>query len=270
MPFHPLALVLTLAAAPAFPPGPTLATEDTLHTEVAPVLVSAPRVTLDEILDRVAAGEARRDSAMHDQTFTTTIRMFRQGRGGVMDLYQEDSWRVFKQRPDRVRSVPLAHHLGAGVKDDEVDADFTPDMGERFVGRAFSPAARRDYRFRIVGRDLVGDHLVYRIAFEPRTSLDTARPRGTVWVDTNEFVILREELGFEVSPMPVFIRRLDGLVIERTRVDGQWVLKRMLLDIELTVPLPRVGRRIQLAMMFDDYAINHGIDPAVFEPRGTR
>ena len=35
------------------------AREDTMHTEVPEVLVTAPRITLDEILDLVARGEAR-------------------------------------------------------------------------------------------------------------------------------------------------------------------------------------------------------------------
>jgi len=264
-----LTLMLTLAA-PAPAPGPTLATEDTMRTEVSPVLVSAPRVTLDEILDRVAAGEARRDSAMHDQVCTAALRVYRQGHGGQMQLLEEGVWRVYKQRPDRVRSVPLRHQLGPGVKDEDMEADFTPDMGERIVDFAFRPSARRDFKYRIVGRDLVGGHVVYRIAFEPRTTLDDVRPRGVVWIDTNEFVIVREEMGFERSPVPLFIRRLDGLVVERQRVDDHWVLRRVLMDIDLTVPMPHVGRRVQFAMLFDDYAVNRGIDPAVFERPGTK
>ena len=38
-----------------------------MRTSVPEVLVSAPRVTLDEILDRVGRGEARRDSLLADQ-----------------------------------------------------------------------------------------------------------------------------------------------------------------------------------------------------------
>jgi hypothetical protein len=268
---HPIALTLILAlATPPPAPGPTLATEDTMRTEVPPVLVSAPRVTLDEILDRVAAGEARRDSAMHDQVCTAALRVYRQGHGGQMQLFEEGVWRLYKQRPDRLRSVPLRHQLGPGVKDEDMDADFTPDMGEEIVNFAFQPSARRDFRYRIVGRDLVGGHLVYRIAFEPRTALDDVRPRGMVWIDTNEFVIVREELGFERSPVPLFIRRLDGLVVERQRVEEHWVLSRVLMDIDLTVPMPHIGRRVQFAMLFDGYVINQGIDPAVFERPGAK
>ena len=63
------ALPAVLLAAAVSPPGPTLAIEDTMHTEVPEVVVRAPRVTLAEILDRVARGEARRDSQLVDQSF---------------------------------------------------------------------------------------------------------------------------------------------------------------------------------------------------------
>ena len=65
----------SVAASPTS--GPTLAVEDTMHTEVSEVLVRAPRVTLEEILDRVARGEARRESLMVDQTFTAALRVVR-------------------------------------------------------------------------------------------------------------------------------------------------------------------------------------------------
>ena len=56
----PALFALLVATAPAGAQGPTLAVEDTMHTAVPEVLVRAPRVTLDEILDRVARGEKRR------------------------------------------------------------------------------------------------------------------------------------------------------------------------------------------------------------------
>src|SRR5262245_25135174 len=97
------------AAAPASgrasPPGsgPTLATEDTLHTDVSEVLVRAPRVTLEEILDRVARGEARRDSLLQDQSFTATMRVIRNTAGhGAPKLFAETVSKVYKKKPDKV------------------------------------------------------------------------------------------------------------------------------------------------------------------------
>src|SRR5262245_21750911 len=109
----PLAALLSLRAAlaaepPPASPGPTLAVEDTMHTEVPEVLVKAPRVTLDEILDRVARGEARRDSSLTDQQFTASFRVI-SGIGGKKgpELLSERIVRVYKKRPDKVRSVTL-------------------------------------------------------------------------------------------------------------------------------------------------------------------
>src|SRR3954470_19071359 len=93
-------------------PGPTIAVEDTMHTQVPEVLVRAPRVTLAEILDRVARGEARRDSMIRDQTFLSTARVV----GHVLDehhepvLIAETVARVYKKRPNKLRTVMLRHY----------------------------------------------------------------------------------------------------------------------------------------------------------------
>jgi hypothetical protein len=131
-PLLPVLLIPLLTAAPPLGgPGPTVAKEDTLHTQVPEVLVQAPRVTLDEILDRVARGEARRDSLMHDQVFTAAMRVLHRPRGArESQLYEESVWRVYKRKPDRVRALLLRRTLGPVAKknhdDDDMDADFTP------------------------------------------------------------------------------------------------------------------------------------------------
>ena len=263
------AFVATNAAA-GHAAGPTLAVEDTMHTSVPEVLVTAPRLHLDDILDKVARGEARRDSAMRDQQFTVSFRVLRLDKGPTPLLVEEVVARVYKQKPDNVRGVVLRNwKLKPKKHDDDMGARFTPSMGEEIVNFAFRPEGRRDYTFRIVGRDLIGDQLVYRIAFEPRSALDFASPSGTVWVNTNEYVIVRQEIGWKRSPVPLLVRDLDRFVIERQRVGGHWVLARMFARVGLTLPLPELGRRFDLAWQFDDWAINQGIDPAIFA-RGGR
>jgi len=269
-------LSVLLAATPstsppaAGPSSPTLAVEDTMHTAVPEVLIRAPRVTLNEILDRVARGEARRDSLMRDQTFLFSVRVLSTSLNGSKppDLLAETVTRVYKKRPDKVRSLTLREWQKKPDKkkddDQPVDVNFRSDMSEEIVNFAFRPENRRDFNYRIVARDLVGNHLIYRIAFQPRSSVDPLTPSGLVWVDTNDFVIVRQEVNFERSPVPLLLKGIRRMVIERVQSGPFWVLGRVLIRIELTVPLPQIGRAFDVAMRFDQYAINTGLADSLF------
>jgi len=268
--------LLTLAA-PGRPassdpsPGPTLAREDTMHTSVPEVVVHAPRVTLDEILDRIARGERRRDSLLVDEAFVATFRlMHAKDDRSPSTLLDETVSQVYKKKPRLVRTLVLRHTRGdldQGRKPRaRVAVNFRSDMSEEIVNNAFRPDMRRRYRYRIVGRDILGDHVVYRIRFEPKSLLDPTLPSGLVWVDTNDFVILRQELQYDRSPVPLFVRDIDRVVIERRRVGDFWVLGRVLMRADLTVPLPRLGKHIEMAMLFDQYALNRGLPDSLFTP----
>lgn len=268
-----LPAMLTLAAlasAARAQTGPTLAVEDTMHTEVPEVLVRAPRVTLDEILDRVARGEARRESLMVDQSYVASLRVVANVAGRKQpEVLIESVSQVYKKRPDMARAVLLRHEVKPDPRrkpddEDDVDADFGPGMGEEIVNFAFQPAARRSYRYRIVGRELVGDHLIYRISFEPRSALAVYEPSGEVWVDTRDFVIVRQEIRFRESPVPLFLKGIRRMTVERTKVGEHWVLARLLARIEATVPLPKLGRAFDFGMQFTDYAINQGLPDSLF------
>lgn len=257
-------------------PGPTLAVEDTMRTEVPEVLVRAPRVTLDEILDRVARGEARRESLMVDQRYVASLRVVANVAGRKQpEVLIESVSQVYKKRPGMARAILLRHYVKPDPKrkpddEDEVDADFGPDMGEDIVNFAFQPSARRSYRYRIVGRELVGDHLIYRISFEPRSALAVYEPSGEVWVDTRDFVIVRQEIRFKESPVPLFLKGIRRMTVERTKVGEHWVLARLLARIEATVPLPKLGRAFDFGMQFTDYAINQGIADSLFAQTSRR
>ena len=268
-----LLLLALLAAAPVHADGPTLAVEDTMRTSVPEVLVRAPRVTLDQILDRVARGEARRESALVDQSFVGTFRALRRDRGDSTQLVREVVTRIWRKRPDLSRTVVVRDWRLKAKREADVevnDGDTGSGMSERIVNFAFRPEGRREFKFRIVGRDLVGGHLVYRIAFEPRSALDPGNPNGLVWVDTNEFVIVRQEISWPRSPVPLLLKALPRMVIERQKVDGHWVLRRMLARVELTLPVPEFGRVFDMAWHFDEYAINTGLADDFFPARGRK
>ena len=271
MPLLAIVLAATLA-----PPGATLAVEDTLHTSVGEVLVQAARVTLGEILDRVARGEARRESLLTDQAFMATARIVAHADepGKRPELMSETVFRVYKKRPDKSRAVVLRRYEAHPPRDKgprvRAKVHFGPGMSEEIVNFAFRPDARRDYRYHIAGRDIVGSHVVYRIAFEPRSLLTPGNPSGLVWVDTNDFVIVRQEVRFERSPVPLFLERINRLVIERAQADGHWLLRRVLVRATATLPLPHLGRSFDLTIQFDDYVLNTGLDDSLFTARAGR
>ena len=269
-----LIAVLWLSFAPVARglPGPTLAKEDTLHTELPEVLVSAPRVTLDEILDRIARGERHRDSLLVDESFLATFRLVRAPTGShPQELLQEVVSQVYKKRPDKSRTVVLREWRRETKKGGaRVEVRYRSDMSEEIVNFAFRPEARRDFKYRIVGREFKGNHLIYRIQFDPKSSLDPSMPSGLVWVDTNDFVIVRQEIEFARSPAPLILKGVERLVVERERVGGYWVLKRLLLRALGTVPLPKLGTRFDVILLFDQYAINTGLSDSVFEAEGAQ
>jgi len=257
-----------LWAPPARSQGPSLAVEDTMTTEVPEVLVRAPRVTLDEILDRVAKGEARRDSMLRDQSFTATLRIMRNTAGkGTPELLGESVHKVYKKKPGLIRTVTLRVYEKYPEKDGDgmAEADFSPGMGERIVNFALQPENRRNYKFAIEDRKLLGDHLIYTLRFEPRSALQVSEPSGRLWVDTREFVIVRQEIEFRQSPLPLFLKSIKHMVVERTRSGDFWVLSRMLVRMELTIPMPRIGKTFDFGIAFSDYTINTALPDSLFE-----
>lgn len=257
---------------------PTLAVEDTfaMPTAILPeYLVEAPRVTLNEILRRVAEGEVRRDSLMQDQAYTILIKIVYSDSKDTSKTHTEREYvsRVYKKRPDKVREVPLR---SSGDEDIEIRAG--TDMSEQMVAFAFQARARAEFEFKIIERNWIGGHVVYKIEFRPRSQVDPL-PSGVVWVDTNEFVIVREEFWFrEQSPVPVFLKSIDNCVVERSRVDGNWwVMTRFLGRIKttsLTRLMGRVARKslgdnVDFVLEKIDWEVNRGIPDSLFVVKGS-
>jgi len=295
-----VAIALGLAAgapAPAFAqtlkhspligvPGlPALAKEDTIPVPsalMATVFVHAPRVTLDEILRRVAEGEARRDSLMRDQSYTLTALVTYLDADGKAPRDAKHRFeyasKVYKKQPDKLREVPLIQRTSKKGKDDDFEISAGPSMREDIVSFAFEARARAQYAFTIEDRRYVGGHVVYVIGYRPRSNVDPL-PTGRVWVDTNDFVIVREEFWYrDRSPEPLFLKRIDSCVIERSLVDGQWwVVTRALARVQLSSAVQVMSKlardpvtpTVDFTLTRTDWRVNQGIDDAVFA-RGAK
>jgi len=271
--------------------GPTLALEDTLRAaaagQVPEILVTAPRQSLDEILRHVQEGEAHRDSLIQDQAYTLLLRLTgrEEGGGGSTrpELYLETADRIYQKRPSRSRTVHLKEwsRWKKDRNDDEpVRVNAGPDMSEQFVAFAFDPALRARFIFTIEDRKLVGDHVVYILGFRPRSDIDLL-PAGRAWVDTNDFVILREEFSYrDRSPAPLFLQSIDSCVLERTLVDQRyWVVSRVLARVTVTDPVRWMGRLsrqkipkvLDLALAREEWIVNGGMPDSLFSgPKAAR
>jgi hypothetical protein len=313
----PLAIPSLLLAASVFAAEgsskapPTLAVEDTLRARVAEplpeIVVTAPRQTLDEILGRVAEGEALRDSMIDDQAYTLYMRLV--GRDSKKktveesEPYLEAVMRIYQKRPGKQRvvmlkqwsrydekeekgrtSVEIHGGISEGPKKDEeprhngVTVSLDNDMSEQFVAFAFDPKTRSRFHFRIEDRKIIGEEVIYVIAFTPKSPLDLL-PTGRVWVNTNDFVILREEFSYaDRSPVPLFLESVDSCILERTRLDGRyWVLSRVLARVTLTDPVRWMGKAsgtklpkvADFAIRWDEWIVNGDIPDSLFTPAGV-
>jgi hypothetical protein len=272
-------MVLGLQAARAqAASAPVLAVEDTIRLAAGTLpeyVVTAPRVTLEEILRRVNEGEVRRDSLMKDQVFTRLIKVVYRfdekdsAKKAVTQL--DDARRVYKKKPDLFREVPLRHKVPG--KNDDVDIDTNEGMGEEVAGFAFEPRTRASFDFTIQERRWVGGHVIYRIGFVPKSKLDPL-PSGQVWIDTNEYVIVREEFWYrDRSPAPLFVESIDRCVVERARVDGPWwVITRIFGRIKLAGPVVtlanigkhKIAQTVDFAAFYTDWQVNRSLPDSVF------
>jgi hypothetical protein len=62
----------------------------------------------------------------------------------------------------------------------------------------------------------------------------------------------------------VLLKGVDRMVVERRRVGDLWMLSRVLVRIEMSFPIPRVGRFFDVAILFDDYQVNTGLPDSLF------
>lgn len=252
-------------------PLPTIALEDSLPEPTLTLpetVVHAPRASLDEILRRIADGEKIRDAWMKDQSYDVVFKVLDAEIPDTTGLWYEYAAHIYKKLPDKSREIPLRRRGR-----ERADIALGGTMGEEIVGFAFDPSTRSKYDFEIRDRYVLGDHLVYRIAFAPKSALD-GLPNGEVWVDTNEFVILREVFSYpDQSPAPFWIESFDSCVIERTRVDGRWwVLSRVMARLTFASPIraaarlagDKIPKILDVAYTQTNWEVNRGLPDSLF------
>ncbi len=124
----------------------------------------------------------------------------------------------------------------------------------------FSLVAADHYRFEILERTLIGDHLVFKIGFTPLSSFEPGLD-GVVWLDYSDLAIRRMEGRVTgPTPLPLFIASIPRLLWTQRRVGDRWLSATMHCDLTLT-DLPMLPDRASLAVEMRDYVLDGAPEP---------
>jgi hypothetical protein len=229
-----------------------LAVEDTLDTapvtELDPIEVSANRLEISEIVDRCIRREqeTRQRILAHDFTELVKTVLTIEGKTDEQDrqIVIEEVCRTKTRRPSLYEKAVLSrseYELVDGARKDR-DAKTVGKDGasvevkyEDFEDLPFYLEDRSGYEFQIRGRQIVGQSVIYEVGLRPKSQFEIA-PHGTIWIDTSNFQILREEFNFDDRvPMPMFVKSLGPVVREREKIGNLWVVQRVLVRADLRV-----------------------------------
>jgi hypothetical protein len=253
----------------------TYAVEDTLPPQYRSrqeTLVTAPRVTLDEIIARAIDAEKNKYGNIDEISFTATTRVVEHyGSPGDDDYRRKVNESVdhVVHTQETMQAVSLGERTfaldGAGNPEpSEVETNVEVAVESAREGLTYLPHFFEDrsrYRFEIVQRELLDDRVLYDIRFDPRSDFD-ALPSGHFWIDTTDFQIFHTEMQFLKNvPFPLLLKGVDHVAIENRREYGYWVLHRVSARVQLrNVPLVKIPDLVELAISFDDFAINDATD----------
>ncbi len=251
--------------------GVVLAFEDTFAFDpgaVDTVLVSAPRVTIGEVIEAIGRRmeqEARRLKAAEYTSLTTVVERERpRGEGGDYTVTETaERHRLSREQGEqtvrlweRVRKVEDGRVVKEEV-DEKTETSWRGMENALMMAMPFSPGSGGNYRYAITGRELVGNDLIYRIDFTPKNRLE-ALPSGTVWVDYSHWVIRKLEARMtEVVLFPLFVEAVPVFRMSRERFGEYWFTTDLNLTLDLKkVPLVGNPRAVEVRVQLRDMVIN--------------
>jgi hypothetical protein len=255
-----------------------LAVEDTLDLtdryKIDPLIVQAERLRIGEIvrlcIEHEEALQERIDSHVFTQFLKTVMHVGGYGEDAEKLLVLEEVTRVHFRKPDEHKVVPLKQEwyiLEDGEKkpweEAEEEGGEVSVRYEEFHDLPFYLEDEDEYDFRILSREIVGDHVVYEVEFKPKSDFEIA-PVGKILIDTSSFQILREEFDFgDRVPMPLVVKSIGPVIRERQRIGDLWVWKRILVRADLRLGWLRFVEKnipdtVEFVVLFRDHQLNEG------------
>ncbi len=266
-------LVLFLAcAAPATGQDNGAKVEtDTLGTDpysTDTLVVSAPQVTVDEVIEAITRRNEHDNYLMVEYEYTTLITQvlrYEPGIEGGDYKIQEFALRHHFSRElgsqvaklwERSREFEGGQQVEEEV-DEEVSAEFLPMQESLIEAMPFSFDGGHRYHYTIVDRQLVGNNLIYKIGFRPKVKFE-ALPKGTIWVDYSNWVVRKFEAQMtDAVPYPMFLKSVPVYRMSQERFGEFWFPTEVYMQINLRkVPLLPIPDNIEVRVSLRDIVIN--------------
>jgi len=229
------------------------------------IRVAAPRLRVSEVVRRVSEAMADAGRTIGEHAFTELARVDawsdRHDPARVKREEYVDVARIHVDADGEQRRTRLLHSKrvfkSGELVDEEIDEKPTEEWQDEIVENAmampFDLLTANDYRYEILERTLIGEHLVFRIGFEPKSRFKPGL-RGEVWIDYSDFVIRRME-GAMVGPMPVplIMRGIPRFTFTLKKDQGRWVADAFHAVIELNGSLPRIPDELEIHVTLDQF-----------------
>jgi len=275
-------------AASSQPPPDTTASEPDsipLYELDEGVETRASELTLREIIQRCVEGEKTKLAGHHDMTFNAMVRTILTWEGKKREIldqvylvYEDDKGVSKRVRLTEDKTIE-DYKKGAWVPrededDDEEEVQINVEASDRGADMSRLPFFLKDqeeYDFELLERHLEGDHVIFKIAFHPRSKFKPL-PSGTVYVDTHAYRIVHEEFTFEENPAPMFLKDVKSISRQWMELPGgQWVVSKVLGEVELRGGFTGlIPGRVQFALLLNDYRFDQGYDSHRFGPYEAR
>ncbi len=249
--------------------------EDTIAVAGAPVdtiRVAAPRLRVSEVVKRVAAAMADAGRAIGPHTYTEMSRVTawtdRHDPTKVQREVYVDLARINRDGEGEYRTTRLfqsekrykAGELVEEKTEEDITREWQDDVVQSTMAMPFGLLTANTYRYTILERTLIGEHLVFRIGFEPKNRFESGLA-GEVWIDYSDFVIRRME-GAMVGPMPMpmIMRGVPEFTFTLRKESGHWVADELYAVVELNGALPKVPDSVEIQVKLDDYEFGVPVD----------
>ncbi|MCP4291001.1 MAG: hypothetical protein GY780_04090 [bacterium] len=266
-----LAICLILAKPVLSQENNSTTNADTLGNEpyfTDTVVVSAPQVSLDEVIDAIIKRSERDDYLMAQYEYTMLVTQVLRDDPGVEGgnyTLEEYAIRLSYSRElgeqlstlwERRRKYENGELVEDEI-DEEISTEFLPRQDNVIDAPPFTEAGRRKYQYEILDRQLVGNNLIYKISFAPKVKFD-ALPKGTIWVDYSNWVMRKMEGQMtDAVPYPMFLESIPVYRTSQERFGEFWFPTEFQMRINLRkIPLLPIPDNVEVRVTLQDVIIN--------------